>query len=185
MMEDYSDRYGNSLIKLIDSRATRKEFEFDQTMLMPTAKCYRALVDEARTEIKPKVMNYLLTIWPEGAIENLSFFAMAAAVYARSISEPPHSIDVGRSLLKTAAFCNLRCSRRKETGGGCLMAMNKGQHYLPKCVKIPRDIAASWGYVKRYIATGGAVCSPAAIGVQDAMGVKVQVVSNFAPAASC
>ena len=66
-----------------------------------------------------------------------------------------------------------------------LMAMDKEQHHLPKCVKLPRDIAAGWGYVKRYIATGGAICSPKAIGVQENMGVAVQVGSNFAPATSC
>ena len=82
------ERYGNHLVKLIDRRATTKEFEFDQMLLMPTADGYRALVEQARIETKPRIMNYLSTKWSEGAIENLSFFAMAVAVYARSISDP-------------------------------------------------------------------------------------------------
>ncbi len=184
-MEDYADRYGHHFMKLTDSRATMKEFEFDQMLLMPTAEGYRALVEQAKVEIKPKMMKYLSAKWPEGAIENFSFFAMAVAVYARSISDPPYIVDVGKALLKTVAFCNLRCARRKETGGGCLMSVDKEQHYLPKCVKLPRDIAVGWGYVKRYIATGGAICSQRAIGVQETMGVKAQVGSNFAPATSC
>lgn len=184
-MEDYGDRYGSHFIKLIDHRVTMKEFEFDQILLMPTARCYRALVEQAKIEIKPKVMNYLSKKWSEGAIENLSFFAMAVAVYARSISDPPYIIDVGKVLLRAVAYCNLRCARRKETGGGCLMAMDKGQHYLPKCIKLPRDIAIGWGYVKRYIATGGAICSQDAIGVQEALGVNVRLGPDFAPATSC
>jgi len=55
-MEDYEDRYGNHFIKLIDSRVTGKEFEFDQMLLMPTAESYRALVEQARIEIKPRIM---------------------------------------------------------------------------------------------------------------------------------
>jgi hypothetical protein len=184
-MEDYGDRYGSHFVKLIDSRVTGKEFEFDQMLLMPTAESYRALVEQARVEIEPRVMNYLSTSWPQGAIDNFSFFAMAVAVYARSVSDPPYSIDIGRALLKTVAFCRLRCARRKESGGGCLMSSYKDQHYLPKCIKLPRDIAAGWGYVKRYIATGGAICSQQAMGMHENMGVKVQVGSNFAPATSC
>jgi hypothetical protein len=184
-MEDYGDRYGTHFIKLIDSRVTGKEFEFDQMLLMPTAESYRALVEQARNEIKPRIMNYLSTNWPNGAIENFSFFAMAVAVYARSISNPPFSIDIGKAMLKTAALCNLRCARRKESGGGCLMSSYREQHYLPKCVKLPRDIAVGWGYVKRYIATGGAVCPQGALGIQETMGVNVPLGSNFAPATSC
>lgn len=184
-MEDYEDRYGNHFIKLIDSRVTGKEFEFDQMLLMPTAESYRALVEQARIEIKPRIMSYLSANWPMSVIENLSFFAMAVSVYARSISDPPYSIDIGKALLKTVAFCELRCARRKESGGGCLMSSCRGQHYLPKCVKLPRDIAVGWGYVKRYIATGGAICSQRAMGMHESMEVKVQVGSNFAPATSC
>ncbi len=162
-----------------------KEFEFDQMLLMPTAEGYRALVEQAKIEIKPKIMRYLSKNWSEGAIENLSFFAMAVAVYARSISDPPYPIDVGKVLLRTVAFCNLRCVRRNETGGGCLAAVNKEQHHLPKCIKLPRDIAAGWGYVKRYVATGGAVCAQGTIGAQGAMGVEVRPGSDFVPATSC
>jgi hypothetical protein len=184
-MEDYVDRYGNHIVKLIDRRATTKEFEFDQMLLMPTAKGYRALVEQAKIEIKPKIMNYLSKKWSEGAIENLSFFAMAVAVYARSISDPPCVIDVGKVLLRTVAFCNLRCGRREETGGGCRVAMNKEQHHLPKCIKLPRDVDVLWGYVKRYIATGGAICPQGAIGVQDAMRIRIYPGSDFTPATSC
>ncbi len=144
MIGDYSDRYGSHFVKLIDSRVTMREFEFDQIILMPTAEGYRALVEQAKIEIKPKVMRYL-----------------------------------------SIAFCNLRCARRKETGGGCLAAVNKEQHHLPKCIKLPRDIAAGWGYVKRYIATGGAVCAHGTIGLQGSMGVKACPGSDFAPATSC
>jgi hypothetical protein len=185
MMEDYGDRYGSQFMKLIDRRVTMKEFEFDQMLMMPTAEGYRALVEQAKTEIKPKAMNYLSKKWSEGTIENLSFFTMAVAVYARSISDPPYTIDVGKVLLRTVAFCNLRCARRKETGGGCRVAMDKEQHHLPKCIKLPKEIAVGWGYVKRYIATGGAICSQNAIGVQDAIVVKIRPGPDFAPTASC
>ncbi len=185
IMEDYAERYGTHIVKLVDRRATTKEFEFDQTLLMPTAKGYRALVEQAKIEIKPKIMNYLSKKWSEGAIENLSFFAMAVAVYARSISDPPCVIDVGKVLLRTVAFCNLRCGRREETGGGCREAMNKEQHHLPKCIKLPRDVDVLWGYVKRYVATGGAICPQGAIGVQDAMSIRIHPGSDFAPATSC
>jgi len=184
-MEDYTERYGRSFVQLVDRRATMKEFEFDQVLLMPTAESYRALVDQAKVEIRPKIMEYLSRRWSEGTIENLSFFAMAVAVYARSILDPPITIDVGMVLLKTAAFCNLRCARRKETGGGCRAAANSERHHLPKCIKLPRDVAAGWGYVKRYVATGGAVCASDALGVPEAMGVKVLPRSDFVPAASC
>jgi hypothetical protein len=185
MMDDYTDRYGNRFVQLVDKRATMKVFEFDQTLLMPTAESYRALVEQAKIEIKPKVTNYLSKNWSEGTIENLSFFVMAVAVYARSVLDPPITIDVGKVLLKTVSACNLRCARRKETGGGCRAAMNGDRHHLPKCIKLPRGIAAGWGYVKRYIATGGAICSSDAIGVQEALGVKISPRSDFAPAASC
>ncbi len=67
---------------------------------MPTAAGYRALVEQAQVEITPRIMKYLSRRWSEGAIENLSFFAMAVAVYARSVSDPPLTIDVGKVLLK-------------------------------------------------------------------------------------
>jgi len=67
-------------MKLVDSHATGMEFEFDQVLLMPTAEGYRALVEQARVEIKPRIMKYLSGRWSDGAIENLSFFAMAVAV---------------------------------------------------------------------------------------------------------
>jgi hypothetical protein len=184
-MDDYENRYGSHFVKLIDRRVTMKEFEFDQMLLMPTAKGYRALVEEAEIEIKPRIMNYLSRKLSDGAIENLSFFAMAVAVFARSVSDPPIEIDVGKVLVKTVAFCNRRCTNRKETGGGCRMAMDKGHHHLPKCIKLPRDIEATWRRLKRYIATGGAICAPQAIGVQEAMGVEVNPASDFAPATSC
>jgi hypothetical protein len=47
-MDDYVNRYGSHFVKLIDRRATMKEFEFDQNLLMPTAKGYRALVEQAK-----------------------------------------------------------------------------------------------------------------------------------------
>ena len=67
---------------------------------MPTARAYRALVELAKEEVDQRVMRLLSQLWPEPTIENLSFFAMAAAVYARSVADPPRSIDVGRVLLK-------------------------------------------------------------------------------------
>lgn len=137
-MEDYTDRYGSHFMKLIDRHVTMKEFEFDQMLLTPTAEDYRALVEQAKIEINPKIMSCLLEKWFEGAIENLSFFATAVAVYARSISG---------------------CTRRKGTGGGCLASVSKEQHHLPKCIMLPRDVAAGWGYMKRYVVTGGAVCA--------------------------
>jgi hypothetical protein len=152
---------------------------------MPTADGYRALVEQAKIEIKPKIMNYLSKRWPKSAIENLSFFAMAVAVYARSISEPPCSIDVGRILLRTVAFCNLRCERYKKARGGCLAAMSNGKHGLPKCIKLPRDVNIIWGYVKIYIATGGAICAPGTLGAQEAMSVNVYPASDFSPSTSC
>jgi len=183
-MEDYTERYGNHLAKLVDRRVTNREFEFDQILLMPTARGYRALVEQAKIEIEPKIMKYLSRRWSEGAIENLSFFAMAAAVYARSVSDPPYSIDVGKVLLRTVAFCNRRCANRKGSGGGCRVAMNREEHHLPKCIKIPRDIAAILGCLKRYIATGKATSWQDA-GMQEAMSVKVDPGSDFAPATSC
>ena len=116
-MEDFADRYGSRFVKLVDSRATGKEFEFDQVLLMPTAAGYRALVEQARVEISPRIMKYLSRRWSEGAIENLSFFAMAVAVYARSISDPPLTIDVGKVLLRTVTFCNRRCCQQKKLRG--------------------------------------------------------------------
>jgi len=184
-MEDCSDRYGIHFVRLADSRVTMKEFEFDRMLLMPTARGYRALVEQANVEIKPRIMNYLSKTWSVGTIENLSFFAMAAAVYARSISDPPCVIDVGKVLLRTAAFCNLRCAHRKETGGGCRAAMNKEQHHLPRCIKLPRDIYAFWGSLKRYIASGKGISEQEALSLYEAMSVKVDPGSDFAPATSC
>ncbi len=178
-MEDITDRYGTHFVKLIDRRVTMKEFEFDQILLMPTAGGYRALVEQANIEINPRVKNYLSKTWSEGAIENLSFFAMAATVYARSISDPPYIIDIGKVLLRTVAFCNLRCAHRKGTGGGCRVALNERQHHLPKCIKLPRDIAVIWVHLKKYIATSKTM------NVQDAMSIKVDPGSDFAPATSC
>mgnify|MGYP001381349263 CR=1 FL=1 len=184
-MEDFADRYGTRFLKLVDSRATGKEFEFDQVLLMPTAASYRALVEQARVEIKPKIMKYLSRRWSDGAIENLSFFAMAAAVYARSISDPPLTIDVGKVLLRTVAFCNRRCVNRKGASGGCRLAMNREDHHLPKCIKIPRDVSVILSCLKRYIATGKATSCRDATGVHEAMSVKVDPGSDFSPATSC
>jgi len=184
-MEDIVDRYGTHLVELVDRRATMKAFEFDQILLMPTAAGYRALAEEARIEIKPRIIKYLSRIWSDGAIENLSFFTMAAAVYARSVSEPPLEIDVGRVLLRTAAFCNMRCAHRKETGGGCRMAMSESQHHLPKCIKLPRDIDTIWHYVKMYIATGTAISAQEARTAHDALSVRADLGHDFTPAASC
>ena len=113
-IKDFADRYGSHFVKLVDSRATGKEFEFDQVLLMPTAAGYRALVEQARIEINPRIMQYLSRRWSEGAIENLSFFAMAVAVYARSVSDPPYPIDVGKVLLRTVAFCNQEVRQSKR-----------------------------------------------------------------------
>jgi hypothetical protein len=184
-MEDYADRYGNHIVLLVDSRFTLKAFEFDQVLLMPTAAGYRALVDQAKVEIKPKIMNYLSKKWSNGAIENLSFFAMAVAVYARSVSDPPYLIDIGKVLLRTAAFCNLRCGHGKGIVGGCLVAMNKEQHHLPKCIKIPRDIDVIWGCLKRFIAVGKAINEQDAISIHEAMSVKVDPGFDFVPSTSC
>jgi hypothetical protein len=184
-MFDYAERYGHRFVKLTDSRATEKEFEFDQMLLMPTARGYRALVEQARVEIDPRVMRHLSKVWSESTIENLSFFAMAAAVYARSVADPPFTIDVGMVLLKTAAFCRLRCNRRKETGGGCMAAMGSGHHQVPKCVKLPRDIEAAWNDLKRYIATGAAPGAVEAVSVYGAMSVNFELPADYSPVTSC
>jgi hypothetical protein len=184
-MEDFADRYGSHFVKLVDSRSTGKEFEFDQMLLMPTAASYRALVEQAQMEIKPRVMRYLSSRWSQGAIENLSFFAMAVAVYARSICNPPITIDVGAVLLKTVTFCNRRCAHRKGFRGGCRLAMNSAEHHLPKCIKIPRDIAVILSSLKRYIATGKATSSADAASLHEAMSVKVDPGADFVPATSC
>jgi hypothetical protein len=179
MMEDYSDRYGAHLVKLIDHRVTMKEFEFDQILLMPTAEGYRALIEQAKVEIKPRIKSYLSKRWSDRVMENFFFFAMAAAVYARSVSDPPYSIDIGKVLLRMVAFCNLRCVHNKETGGGCSVAMNRTQHHLPKCIKLPKDIDITWGCLKRYIATGRSQS------VHEAMSVQVDPGLDYAPATSC
>lgn len=182
-MFDYAERYGTRFVTLADSRATGKEFEFDQLLLMPTARGYRALVELAKEEIDPRVMRLLSKVWPPSTIENLSFFAMAAAVYARSVAEPPRSIDVGRVLLRTAAFCLLRCSRRKETGGGCMASKGLGRHQVPKCIKLPRDVEAAWLSLKGYIASGGSVVEGAR--AVEAMRVDFTLPADYYPATSC
>jgi len=184
-MEDFADRYGSHFAKLVDGRASGKVFEFDQVLLMPTAAGYRAMVEQAQVEIKPRIMKYLSRRWSQGAIENLSFFAMAVAVYARSICDPPIIIDVGAVLLRTATFCNRRCANRKRSGGGCKLAMNSAEHHLPKCIKIPRDIAVILGSLKRYIATGKATRGQDAASLHEAMSVKVDPGADFVPATSC
>lgn len=184
-MEDFEDRYGSRFVNLVDRKVSGKEFEFDQVLLMPTAAGYRALVEQARAEIKPRVMRYLSKRWSQSAIENLSFFAMAVAVYARSICDPPVKIDVGAVLLRTVAFCNRRCAYRKGFRGGCRLAMNSAEHHLPKCIKIPRDIAVILGSLKRYIATGKATSGADASSLHEAMSVKVDPGADFIPATSC
>ncbi|MCJ7445771.1 MAG: hypothetical protein MUO26_14835 [Methanotrichaceae archaeon] len=184
-MEDFADRYGINFVKLIDCRATMKEFEFDKMLLIPTANSYRALIEEAQIEINPRVKNYLSQKWSDGAIENFSFFAMAAAIYARSVSDPPYMIDIGKVLLRTVAVCNQRCAHRTKTGGGCRSAMNETQHHLPKCIKLPRDIEIIWGCVKRYIATGKAISVQEARSIKEPMSVQIDPGPNFAPVTSC
>jgi hypothetical protein len=184
-MEDFADRYGVHFVKLIDYRDSMKEFEFDQILLTPTAKGYRELIEQAKIEIDPKIMNYLSKKWSEGALENFLFFAMAVAVYARSISNPPFTIDLGKLLLRTVAFCNQRCVHRYETGGGCRLAMNESQHHLPKCIKTPRDIEIVWGCVKRYVATGIPISVQDAKRMDGHISVQVSPGSNFVPATSC
>lgn len=185
MIDNFEDDDGHRIVLLVDRRATMKAFEFDQVLLMPTAKSYRALVEQAKVEIKPRAMKYLKERWSMGTIENLSFTVMAVAVYARSILDPPISIDVGKVLLRAVSRCNRRCVDRKGTGRGCRMAMNSGRHHLPKCIKLPGEISSGWDYLIRYIATGGAVCPPDAIGAQEAMRVEIHLRSDFAPEASC
>ncbi|MDD4651797.1 MAG: hypothetical protein PHQ34_06165 [Methanothrix sp.] len=184
-MEDFADRYGSRFIKLADRRGSGREFEFDQVLLMPTAAGYRALVEQAHEEIKPKVMIYLSKRWSQGTIENLSFFAMAAAVYARSICDPPFALDVGKVLLRTVAFCNRRCAYGKGFRGGCRLAMNSAEHHLPKCIKIPRDLAVILSSLKRYIATGKEPGGQDAASVRQAMSVKIDPGLDYAPAMSC
>jgi hypothetical protein len=184
-MEEYADRYGVHIVKLIDRCATMKEFEFDQILLMPTAAGYRGLIEQANFEINPRIRKYLSKRWPDRTLENFFFFVMAAAVYARSISDPPYFIDIGRVLLKMAAFCNFRCIHRIETGGGCRIAMDKTQHYLPKCNKLPKDIDIVWNCLKRYIATGDASSARETVSSFEALSVKVDPGSDFAPATSC
>jgi hypothetical protein len=184
-MEDFADRYGVHFVKLIDHRASKKEFEFDQVLLTPTAKGYRELVEQAKIEIDPEIINYLSNKWSEGALENFLFFAMAVVVYARSIYNPPFIIDLGKLLLRTVAFCNKRCVHRSETGGGCRLAMNESQHHLPKCIKVPRDIEIIWGCLKRYIATGIAISVQDAKRMHGPLSVQVSPDSDFMPATSC
>jgi hypothetical protein len=72
-----------------------------------------------------------------------------------------------------------------ETGGGCRIAMNKSQHYLPRCKRLPKDIDIIWSYLKKYIATGKVLSAQEAISLYEAMSVKVDPGSDFAPATSC
>jgi hypothetical protein len=37
MMDEYEDKYGSRFILLVDGRASKKAFKFDQALLMPTA----------------------------------------------------------------------------------------------------------------------------------------------------
>jgi hypothetical protein len=53
-MEDFTERYGQLFVQLVDRRATTRVFEFDQILLIPTPESYRALVEQAKIEIKPK-----------------------------------------------------------------------------------------------------------------------------------
>ncbi len=153
--------------------------------MMPTAKGYRDLVEQADIEMSLKAKNYLLKIWSQGTLENLSYFAMAAAVYCRSVSDPPCNVDIGKVLLRTAAFCKLRCLERNDTGGGCLIAKSESQHHLPKCIKIPRGIETIWRCFKSYIATDKVVSIEDALNAHKAMDVNINLKSDFAPAASC
>ena len=185
MMDEYIEKYGQRFVLLVDSRASKKVFQFDQSLLMPTASSYRALVELARMEINPRIMRYLSQRWSDSTIESLSFLAMAAAVFARSILDPPVNIDVGKTLLRTAAACNKRCIQIGNSGGGCLAGRNSMRHHLPKCIKLPLEISVIWGYLKRYIATGGAICPSDAAGVMEAMRVDIQLRSDFFPEGSC
>ena len=184
-MDEFGEEYGRQFLQLVDRRASKKVFEFDQTLLMPTAASYRDLVEQAKMEINPRIMRYLSQRWSEGTIESLSFFAMAAAVYARSVLDPPVNIDVGRTLLRTVAACNQRCVEKKDSGGGCRAARNKMRHHLPKCIKLPLEISVTWGYLKRYVATGGAICPTDAAGVSEAMKVDIRLRSDYSPEGSC
>ena len=69
--------------------------------------------------------------------------------------------------------------------GGCRLALNKDNHHLPKCIKIPRDIAAILNCLKRYIATGIATSCLDAASMHEAMSLKVDPGSDFSPATSC
>jgi len=59
------------------------------------------------------------------------------------------------------------------------------RHHLPKCIKLPLEISVIWSYLKRYIATGGAICSSDAAGVSEAMKVDIQLRPDFSPEGSC
>jgi hypothetical protein len=63
--------------------------------------------------------------------------------------------------------------------------MNSAEHHLPKCIKIPRDIAVILTSLKRYIATGKEPGGQDAASVQQAMSVKVDPGLDYAPATSC
>jgi hypothetical protein len=51
-MEDFTERYGHLFVRLVDREASMKVFEFDQMLLMPAPESYRALVEQARIEIR-------------------------------------------------------------------------------------------------------------------------------------
>lgn len=175
----FEDRYGVNFTILRDSR-TLKQFEFDKVLRTATAGSYRALVELAKSEITPKGWSYCRARWGESATEHFAYMAMAATVYARSVSDPPVILNPTRILLKTVAFCNVRCANRSKTGTGCRQALNAANHTLPKCIKIPRDIELVWRCLKRYIDTG------VATNVEHALsGVEAQVGANFSPETSC
>jgi hypothetical protein len=50
-MFDRAERYGHSFVKLTDSGVTEKEFEFDQTLLMPTVRGRRRCRQKRRSNL--------------------------------------------------------------------------------------------------------------------------------------
>ena len=63
--------------------------------------------------------------------------------------------------------------------------MNSAEHHLPKCIKIPRDLAVILNSLKTYIATGKESGGRDAASVQQAMSVKVDPGLDYAPTTSC
>lgn len=59
--------------------------------------------------------------------------------------------------------------------------MNKSQYYLPKCKKIPKDSDIILSCLKIY-STGNAISAREAISSHEAVSVKVDPGSDFAPA---